>query len=211
MRVFLLIVFLFASNLFSHTCVFDGKKMNSLGVSEIIKQETLTLYRCSDGHQMWLPDVEVKVSPSAPKKFTASNDVDFITGNISASKSSNSINKNVSKTILKNQIGSQSSGAVTKTEKMLKRDSFELNYSNTLNIKKFGLETLLHKKMESDKLFARELEDEKSELLHMMYTQKRLFDSANESKISIKKLNIFKNPKIFYVCLSILLTSYTVF
>ena len=65
--------------------------------------------------------------------------------------------------------------------------------------------------MESDKLFARELEDEKSELLHMMYTQKRLFDRANESKISIKKLNIFKNPKIFYVCLSILLTSYTVF
>ena len=198
--------------MFSQSCVFDGEKMNSLGVSEIIKQETLTLYRCSDGHQMWLPDVEVKVTPSTPKKLTASsNDVDYITGNISAFKSSNFINKNVSKTILKNQIGSQSSGAVTKTEKMLKRDSFELNYSNTLNIKKFGLETLLHKKMESDKLFARELEDEKSELLHMMYTQKRLFDRANKNKISIKKLNIFKNPKIFYVCLSILLTSYSVF
>ena len=189
--------------MFSQSCVFDGEKMSSLGVSEIIKQETLTLYRCSDGHQMWLPDVAVEV--------TASNDVDYITSNISGSKSSKSVNKNVPKTILKNQIGSQSSGAVTKTEKMLKRDSFELSYSNTLNIKKFGLETLLHKKMESDKLFARELEDEKSELLHMMYTQKRLFDRANENKISIKKLNIFKNPKIFYVCLSILLTSYTVF
>ena len=156
--------------MFSQSCVFDGEKMNSLGVSEVIKQETLTLYRCSDGHQMWLPDVEVKVTPSASNKLAASsNDVDYITSNISAAESSNSIKKNVSKTILKNQIGSQSSGAVTKTEKMLKKDSFELNYSNTLNIKKFGLEKLLHKKMESDKLFAIELEDEKSELLHMMY------------------------------------------
>ena len=46
--------------MFSQTCVFDGKKMNSLGLSEVVKKETLSLYRCSDGHQMWLTKEEEK-------------------------------------------------------------------------------------------------------------------------------------------------------
>ena len=100
--------------------------------------------------------------------------------------------------------------AVTKTETMLKKESFELNYSNSLNIKKFGLETLLHKKMESDRQFIRELEDEKSELLHLMYTQKKLFERVDRSKFSLKKINIFKNNKVLSISLSILLASYLV-
>ena len=80
----------------------------------------------------------------------------------------------------------------------------------SLNIKKFGLETLLHKKMESDRQFMRELEDEKSELLHMMYTQKKLFDRADRNKFSLKKVNIFKNHKLLSISLTILLASYIV-
>ena len=105
---------------------------------------------------------------------------------------------------------SEDIAAITKTETMLKKDSFELNYSNSLNIKKFGLETLLHKKMESDKQFIRELEDEKSELLHMMYTQKKLFERVERSKFSLKNINIFKNNKVLSISLSILLASYLV-
>tara|TARA_B100001175_G_scaffold273435_1_gene247166 strand:- start:29 stop:505 length:477 start_codon:yes stop_codon:yes gene_type:complete len=105
---------------------------------------------------------------------------------------------------------SEDIAAVTKTETMLKKDSFELNYSNSLNIKKFGLETLLHKKMESDKQFIRELEDEKSELLHMMYTQKKLFERVDKNRFSLKKINIFKNNKVLSISLSILLASYLV-
>ena len=48
---------------FSQICVFDGKKMNSLGLSEVVKKEVLSLYRCSDGHQMWLTEEEEESKP----------------------------------------------------------------------------------------------------------------------------------------------------
>ena len=53
-------------------------------------------------------------------------------------------------------------------------------------------------------------EDEKSELLHMMYTQKKLFERVDRSKFSLKKINIFKNNKVLSISLSILLASYLV-
>ena len=37
--------------------------MNSLGLSEVVQKETLSLYRCSDGHQMWLTKEEEKNKP----------------------------------------------------------------------------------------------------------------------------------------------------
>ena len=37
--------------------------MNSLGLSEVVKKEVLSLYRCSDGHQMWLTEEEEKNKP----------------------------------------------------------------------------------------------------------------------------------------------------
>ena len=43
----------------AQSCVFDGKAMKSLGVSEVVNKETLSLFRCSEGHQMWLTDEEL--------------------------------------------------------------------------------------------------------------------------------------------------------
>ena len=35
----------------AQSCVFDGKAMKSLGVSEVVNKETLSLFRCSEGHR----------------------------------------------------------------------------------------------------------------------------------------------------------------
>ena len=193
---------------FCQICVFDGKKMNSLGLSEVVNKETLSLYRCSDGHQMWLTKEEEDNRPDLLVKEGINDNIDSII----EKSSSNSISSEKKELIaVANKVNVREDiSAVTKTESMLKKDSFELNYSSSLNIKKFGLETLLHKKMESDRQFMRELEDEKSELLHMMYTQKKLFDRADRNKFSLKKVNIFKNHKLLSISLTILLASYIV-
>ena len=194
---------------FSQICLFDGKKMNSLGLSEVVKKETLSLYRCSDGHQMWLTKEEEK--NNRPDLLVKENIKDNINKTIEKLSSPSISTEDKELTVVVNKVDdNEDISAVTKTETMLKKDSFELNYSNSLNIKKFGLETLLHKKMESDRQFMRELEDEKSELLHMMYTQKKLFERVDRSKFSLKKINIFKNNKVLSISLSILLASYLV-
>ena len=82
------------------------------------------------------------------------------------------------------------------------------NFSSSLSIEKFGLETLLFKKLESDRKFAKQLEDEKSELLHMMYTQKKLFERVNNNKFSFKNFNLFSKAKIYYIYLPIILAYY---
>ena len=193
---------------FSQICVFDGKKMNSLGLSEAVKKEILSLYRCSDGHQMWLTKEKEKNRPDLLVKENIKESIDKAI----EKSSSNSISREERELIsVVNKVEDREGiPAVTKTETMLKKDSFKFNYSNSLNIKKFGLETLLHKKMESDRQFIRELEDEKSELLHMMYTQKKLFERVDKNKFSLKKINIFKNHKALSISLSILLASYLV-
>ena len=209
MRIIFLIFFLIINTAFSQTCVFDGKKINSLGLSEVVNKETLSLYRCSDGHQMWLTKEEEK--NNRPDLLVNENIKDNIDKTIEKPSSPSISTEDKELAVVANKVGdSESIAAVTKTETMLKKDSFELNYSNSLNIKKFGLETLLHKKMESDRQFIRELEDEKSELLHMMYTQKKLFERVDRSKFSLKKINIFKNNKVLSISLSILLASYLV-
>jgi hypothetical protein len=196
------------NTLFSQTCVFDGKKMKSLGLSEVVKEETLSLYRCSDGHQMWLTKEDEKNKPDLLVKEIIRENIDK-TIEKPSSHSISTEEKDL--TVVVNKVkDNKDIAAITKTETMLKKDSFELNYSNSLNIKKFGLETLLHKKIESDRKFMRELEDEKSELLHMMYTQKKLFERLDRSKFSLKNINIFKNNKVLYISLSILLASYLV-
>lgn len=208
MRIIFLIFFLIINTAFSQVCVFDGKKMNSLGLSEVVQKEILSLYRCSDGHQMWLTKEEGK---NKPNLLVKENIIKSIVKTIEK-PSLNSISKKEKDIIsVVNKVdGKESIASVTKTETMLKKDSFESNYSNSLNIKKFGLETLLHKKMESDSQFIRELEDEKSELLHMMYTQKKLFERADRNKFLLKKANIFKNHKLLSISLTILLASYIV-
>ena len=196
---------------FSQICVFDGKKMNSLGLSEVVKKEVLSLYRCSDGHQMWLTEEEEEEEESKPDLLVEENISKNIVKPIEKSSLPSISKEKKELTDVVNKVkDNEDIAAVTKTEAMLKKDSFESNYSNSLNIKKFGLETLLHKKMESDRQFNMQLENEKSELLHLMYTQKKLFDRADRNKFSLKKLNIFKNNKVLSVSLTILLASYIV-
>ena len=207
LRTIFLLFFLMINTAFSQICVFDGKKMNSLGLSEVVKKEILSLYRCSDGHQMWLTKEE-KNKPNLLVKKNIKESIDK-----TAEKSFPNLLSVDDKglTVIANEVkDSKEITAFTKTETMLKKDSFELSYSNSLNIKKFGLETLLHKKIESDKQFVRELEDEKSELLHMMYTQKKLFERLDNNKFSLKNINIFKKHKALFISLSILLTSFLV-
>ena len=182
--------------------------MNSLGLSEVVKKEILSLYRCSDGHQMWLTKEEEKIKPDLLVKENITLEIDKT---IEKSSSHTIFTEDKESTVILDKVQDREDiAAITKTETMLKKDSFELNYSNSLNIKKFGLETLLHKKMESDRQFMRELEDEKSELLHMMYTQKKLFERLDRSKFSLKNINIFKNNKVLSISLSILLASFLV-
>ena len=97
---------------------------------------------------------------------------------------------------------------IVKTETVMKRESLGTNLSSSLSIEKFGLETLLFKKLESDRKFAKQLEDEKSELLHMMYTQKKLFERVNNNKFSFKNFNLFSKAKIYYIYLPIVLAYY---
>jgi len=185
--------------------------MNSLGLSEVVKKEVLSLYRCSDGHQMWLTEEEEEEEESKPDLLVEENISKNIVKPIEKSSLPSISKEKKELTDVVNKVkDNEDIAAVTKTEAMLKKDSFESNYSNSLNIKKFGLETLLHKKMESDRQFNMQLENEKSELLHLMYTQKKLFDRADRNKFSLKKLNIFKNNKVLSVSLTILLASYIV-
>ena len=194
--------------MFSQICVFDGKKMNSLGLSEVVQKETLSLYRCSDGHQMWLTKDEEKNKPDLLVNENIKPNIDKTIEK--SSLPSVSVEEEELTVVVNKVKDSEDIKAFTKKETMLKKDSFELNYSNSLNIKKFGLETLLHRKMESDLQFNRELEDEKSELLHMMYTQKKLFERADKDKFSSKMINIFKNNKVLHISISILLAFYLV-
>ena len=208
MKIIFLIFFLIINTVFSQICVFDGKKMNSLGLSEVVQKETLSLYRCSDGHQMWLTKDEEKNKPDLLVKENIKPNIDKTIEK--SSLPSVSVEEEELTVVVNKVKDSEDIKAFTKKETMLKKDSFELNYSNSLNIKKFGLETLLHRKMESDLQFNRELEDEKSELLHMMYTQKKLFERTDKDKFSLKKVSIFKNHKVLSISLTILLASYVV-
>ena len=208
LRIISFIFFLIINIASSQICVFDGKKMSSLGLSEVVKKEILSLYRCSDGHQMWLTKEEEKNKPDLLVKENIKKSIDKVFEQ-SFSNSISSEEKEI--TVVANNVkNSEDIAAITKTETMLKKDYFELNYSNSLNIKKFGLETLLHKKMESDRQFDRQLENEKSELLHLMYTQKMLFDRIDKNKFSLNKINIFKNHSALAVSSFIILTYYLV-
>ena len=241
MKIIYFIIFTFLGNyLFSQTCAFDGKNVFPLGSTEIVNKEPLALYKCSNGHQMWLANHEIKISKKPLNEIISIDDKTIDTKNrqIEVDKFSDSrllvptpeVSKNlVSKIINPQSIGTQiptnnlsvvprsedvnSSNftAVKKKETMLKKESQSSKFSSSLNIQKFGLESLLHKKIESDRLFSEKLENEKSELLHLMYTQKRLFDKIDNNKFSLKKYSFFSYPNILYVALSIAFTSYLIF
>ncbi len=191
----------------AQSCVFDGKAMRSLGVSEVVNKETLSLFRCSEGHQMWLTDEEL---------VTKTEEVaEIIKPEVKPEIAPATLGAKLDRAVLEDSailpleiVSNDENDKIVKTETVMKRESLGTNLSSSLSIEKFGLETLLFKKLESDRKFAKQLEAEKSELLHMMYTQKKLFERANNKKFSFKNFNIFSKAKIYYIYLPLVLAYY---
>ena len=191
----------------AQSCVFDGKAMKSLGVSEVVNKETLSLFRCSKGHQMWLTDEELVTKTKKVAEIVRSELRPDIVPAIDS--------ENLEKIVLEDSgiptvkiVSKGDSDKIVKTETVMKRESLGTNLSSSLSIEKFGIETLLFKKLESDRKFAKQLEDEKSELLHMMYKQKKLFERVDNNKFSFKNFKLFSKAKIYYIYLPIVLAYY---
>ena len=194
MKTTLWLILLASHMLYSQVCLIDGKDMFSVGSSEIVNGEHLALFCCDDGHQMWLTnyDQHNKIKKSNHEynekrlvelKPVFSKDAKslLVSSEIKAVKT-DEINK---------------PAPIIKKETVLKKASTNNSYSNSINIQKFGVETLLHKKMESDRIFQESLEDERSELLYMMNAQKKLFQQVKNQKSTLAIANIFKSPKTF--------------
>jgi len=180
--------------LFSQVCLIDGKDMFSVGSSEIVNGEHLLLFCCDDGHQMWLSNYN---QHNKIKKINDENSKKRIVEvNPMISKDAISLLiANDIKAIKNDQIDNPA--PIIKNETVLKKSSSNNSYSNSINIKKFGVETLLHKKMESDRIFEENLEDERSELLYMMNAQKKLFQQVTKKKAPLSISKILKSPIIF--------------
>ena len=193
----------------AQSCVFDGKVMKSLGVSEVVNKETLSLFRCSEGHQMWLTDEELDTKTKKVAEIVKSE----VEPEIASANESENLEKKVledSAMPLTEIASNEDNDKVVKTETVMKRESLGTNLSSSLSIEKFGLETLLFRKLESDRKFAKQIEAEKSELLHMMYTQKKLFERVNNNKFSFKNFNLFSKAKIYYIYFPIVFAYYIV-
>ena len=207
MKTLFLVLFLFNSYSVAQSCVFDGKAMKSLGLSEIVNKETLSLFRCSEGHQMWLTNEEIDPTESS---VTSISNMDIL--NNEKYKITSAVkNRGLSSEPDQAQfveIPSAVKQKIIKSETVSKRETLGSNFSNKLNIEKFGIETLLYNKLESDRIFAEKLEDEKLELLHMMYTQNKLFERIQHSKFSLKRINLFSKVKVYYIYLPVIIAYY---
>ena len=204
MRTINLVALLLLRSVIAQECLIDGKDMYSIGSSEIVNGELLALFRCDEGHQMWLTNYDEENT----QKDNVDETVDVVQLDptvVSSSVSLLASDLDPEKTTLikKNETLPV---PFTKKETMLKKEITSTNYISKINIKKFGVETLLHKKIESDRVFAEAIEEEKNELLYIMNTQKRLFDVADDSKF---KFRLFDNPIKFsiYTALSLILIS----
>ena len=205
MKTFLWLILLLSHILFSQVCLIDGKDMFSVGSSEIVNGEHLSLFCCDDGHQMWLANYDQH------NKIKKSNH-EYNKKRLVELKSV--ISKDAKSLLVANEIKAikndelDKSAPIIKKETVLKKASTNNSYSNFINIKKFGVETLLHKKMESDRIFEESLEDERSELLYLMSAQKKLFQQVKKQKSTFSIANIFKKtPKTFvYYTTAILAT-----
>ena len=192
MKTIIWSILLPAHILYSQVCLIDGKDMFSVGSSEIVNGEHLSLFCCDDGHQMWLAnyDHHNKIKKSN-HEYNKKQLVELV------------ISKDAKSLLVANEIKGikndelDKSVPIIKKETVLKKASTNNSYSNFINIKKFGVETLLHKKMESDRIFEESLEDERSELLYMMNAQKKLFQQVKKKKSPLSIVNIFKNPITF--------------
>ena len=202
-KTIILVALLLTRVVSAQECLIDGKRMYSIGSSEIVNGELLALFRCDDGHQMWLANYDQEnkqkhidtktVDVKRLEPVVASDTVTLLASAIKESENSSLTSKNELLPV-----------PITKKETVLKIGTSSANYINDINIKKFGLETLLHKKIESDRIFAEEIEEEKNELLYIMNTQKRLFELAERKNLKFRPL---ENPLKFsiYVALSVFL------
>ena len=207
MKTLFLILFLFNSYISAQSCVFDGKAMKSLGLSEVVNKETLSLFRCSEGHQMWLTNEEIVPTVSSS---TSISNIDFLNNEkykVTSAVKNNGLSTEISQT-QSVETPSVVKQKIVKSESVSKRETLGSNFSNKLNIEKFGIETLLYNKLESDRIFAEKLEDEKSELLHMMYTQNKLFERIQHSRFSLEKINLFSKVKVYYIYLPLIIAYY---
>ena len=191
MKTIIWSILLPAHILFSQVCLIDGKDMFSVGSSEIVNGEHLLLFCCDDGHQMWLSNYN---QHNKIKKINDENSKKRIV-EVNSMISKDAISLLIANDIKNDQIDNPA--PIIKNETVLKKSSSNNSYSNSINIKKFGVETLLHKKMESDRIFEENLEDERSELLYMMNAQKKLFQQVTKKKAPLSISKILKSPIIF--------------
>ena len=207
MKLVVIATIVFNTYSLAQSYFYDGRAMEYLGISEIVNKETLYLFRSPDGLQVWLTDEELN-----PKK----NEVIRIPKSEVLPTLAQAIENDVSEKISSENLFTppmevlsiQDSDKIVKSETVMKRESLGSNLSSSLSIEKFGLETLLFNKLESDRIFAKQLEDEKSELLHMMYKQKKLFERVDNNKFSFKNFNLFSKAKIYFIYLPIVLAYY---
>ena len=187
--------------------VFDGRAMEYLGISEIVNKQTLYLFRSPDGLQVWLTDEELNPKKNEVIRIPKSEVLPTLAQAIENDVSEKISSENLSTPPME-VLSIQDSDKIVTSETVMKRESLGSNLSSSLSIEKFGLETLLFNKLESDRIFAKQLEDEKSELLHMMYKQKKLFERVNNNKFSFKNFKLFSKAKIYYIYLPIVLAYY---
>ena len=186
LRILLFSIFLILTFLEGQDCLIDGKKLYSVGSSEIVNGEKLSLFCCDDGHQMWLAKYEIFNEPAKIDESASHIVLDKIEPNkyIKTIESSISVNTTDNKTT-DNEIALED---LSKKNKLVRKSAkLEINnvsIAKSINIAKYGVETLLHKKLESDRLFNNSIEDEKDELLSLMNSQKRLFNSIDKMKPS---------------------------
>ena len=186
MRIIISSIFLILNFLDGQDCLIDGKKMFSVGSSEIINGEKLSLFCCDDGHQMWLAKYDIFNEPARIDKSARPIVPDKIepNDNIQITESSISVNISGNKSA-DNEIALEDENKKNKLiRKSAKLELNNVSISKSINIAKYGVETLLHKKLESDRLFNNSIEDEKDELLSLMNAQKRLFNSIDKMKPS---------------------------
>lgn len=208
MKLVVIATIVFNTYSLAQSYLYDGRAMEYLGISEIVNKETLYLFRSPDGLQVWLTDEELNPKKNEVIRIPKSEVLPTLAQAIENDVSEKISSENLSTPPME-VLSIQDSDKIVTTETVMKRESLSSNLSSSLSIEKFGLETLLFNKLESDRIFAKQLEDEKSELLHMMYKQKKLFERVDNNKFSFKNFKLFSKAKIYYIYLPIVLAYYS--
>ena len=208
MKLVVIATIVFNTYSLAQSYLYDGRAMEYLGISEIVNKETLYLFRSPDGLQVWLTDEELNPKKNEVIRIPKSEVLPTLAQAIENDVSEKISSENLSTPPME-VLSIQDSDKIVTSETVMKRESLSSNLSSSLSIEKFGLETLLFNKLESDRIFAKQLEDEKSELLHMMYKQKKLFERVDNNKFSFKNFKLFSKAKIYYIYLPIVLAYYS--